>query len=86
MTYAQDRFYHSQILHRGHDGEVREMEQYTYESHSTLYDVLVFEGSKFVRVNCGSLSCMIDKWTPAHYEIERHFNLEHVGPNPSHVS
>ena len=74
--YAQDRFYRSQVLHRGHDGKVREMDQYTYDSHSTLYDVLVFEGSKFVRVNSGPLSIFISNWKPAHYAIERHFELE----------
>ncbi len=81
--YAEDRFYHSQILHRGADGQVREMEQYTYDSHTTIYDVLVFEGSRMVRVNCGPLSIMICNWKPAHYAVERHFELEKAGHNPS---
>lgn len=81
--YAQDRFYRSQVLHRGHDGKVREMDQYTYDSHSTLYDVLVFEGFVMVRTNSGPLSNMIDKWRPAHYAIERHFELEKAGHNPA---
>lgn len=75
MTYAQDRFYHTRIQHRGADGQVRKMEQFTYESYGTLYDILVFQGTQFVRVNCGPLSNVISDWKPAHYAISDHFKL-----------
>ncbi len=78
--YAQDRFYRSWTLHRGADGQLRNMEQFTYESHGAIYDVLLFEGLKLVRVNCGPLSNMISDWKPAHYAIESHFELTGEGP------
>ncbi len=77
--YAQDRFYRNWMFHRGADGQLRNMEQFTYESHSSVYDVLLFEGSMFVRENCGPLSCFISKWKPAHYAIASHFELDKAG-------
>lgn len=81
--YSKDRFSQSDAQFKGADGRVRTATVYTYESHAKIYDVLLIEGMKFVRTNCGSISNMIDKWTPAHYAIESHFRLVHAGHNPS---
>ena len=75
MNLAQDRFYDSWVLHRGADGVLRNMHQFTYETHNALYDVLVFEGAKFYRKNCGALSNLISSITPIHYAIENHFSI-----------
>ena len=77
--YAQSRFYRSDSQFKGADGRIRQAVVYSYESHSVLYDMLLIEGMKFVRVNCGGLSNMICNWKPAHYAIERHFELEKAG-------
>lgn len=75
MAYAEDRFYKSAAQFEGADGHVRQAAVYTYDSHTTLYEVLLIEESKFVRTNCGALSNLISDWTPAHYAIEHHFSL-----------
>ena len=72
---SNDRFYRTWILHRGADGALRNIEQFTYDSHKVIYDVLLFEGTKLVRTNYGPLSNIISDWKPAHYAIEAHFNL-----------
>lgn len=79
----QDQFYQGAATFKGADGRVREATVYSYESASILYDVLMIEGSMYVRTNTGQLSNMISSWRPIHYRIVDHFNLEHAGQNPS---
>lgn len=73
--YAKDRFYQSTVTFKKKDGGTVTGEQYTYESHARLYDVVRLNGGLLVRINMGSLSPFICDWTPAHYEIENHFDL-----------
>lgn len=75
MNLASDRFYNSSGLHKGADGKVRPSHTYSYETHTTLYDIVKIEGLLFVSVNCGKLSNLICDWTPIHYRIESHFGL-----------
>ena len=75
MRTSPDRFSKCHTLFRGADDVLRNVEVYTYEAHNGLYDLLIIDGLKFVRVDMGQLSNMIDAWKPHHYKIEQHFNL-----------
>ena len=79
MNLSQSRFFKSDSRFKGHDGRTRDATVYSYETHDALYDVLLIEGGKYVRVNCGQLSDMISSWKPIHYAIEAHFELEKAG-------
>lgn len=83
MNLATNRFYQSDTRFRGADGRVRDATVYSYEAAGTLYDVLIIEGMKYVRTNGGQLSGFITEWRQGHYDVERHFELSHAGPNPS---
>ena len=76
MNLSQNNFSQGDALFRGADGRIRAAKVYSYETRDKLFDVYLIEGRKFVRVNCGPLSCFIDKWTPIHYAIESHFGLD----------
>lgn len=73
--YSLDRFSQSETQFQCADGSIRPARVYTYESQKALFDILIIENAKFVRTNCGSLSCFINDWKPAHYAIENHFKL-----------
>lgn len=75
MPLAKDRFNKCYGLHRGADGITRDSITYSYETHNSLFDIVVIEGSKFYRVNMGRLSQMISNIKPIHYEIEIHFGI-----------
>lgn len=76
MNAATDRFYLGQFNYRvDGDDALHTAPLYSYESKSTLYDVLVLNGMRYVRVNCGPWSNIISAWKLPHYEIERHFGL-----------
>ena len=75
MRTSESRFYTGDSSFKGADGILRAAKVFSYESQRSLYDVLVIEGMKFVRVNNGQISNMISNWKPHHYAIENHFNL-----------
>ena len=75
MPLSIERFSKRDIRFKGADETMRYAKVYTYETHDKLYDVMIIDGLKLVRVNCGQLSNMISNWKPIHYKIEQHFNL-----------
>lgn len=75
MNLSQKRFLKGDARFRGADGIIREAKVYSYETQSKLYDIILIDGMKLVRVNCGQLSNMISDWKPIHYRIEQHFKL-----------
>lgn len=81
MRLSKDRFSSHEGLFKGADKIIRKSKVYTYETgtgHSVfaaIYDIVIIEGSKFVRVNCGPCSNLISDWKPIHYAIDSHFNL-----------
>ena len=76
MPYSDDRFLKGWFNYRSPKGEFVSVEQFTYESHSFIYDVLPRNGQLLVRVNCGKWSNLITDWKPAHYAVCDHFNLK----------
>ena len=75
MRVSEDRFSQHEALFRGADDVLRTAKVYTYEATTGLYDVLVIEGMRFVRVDMGKPSNLITAWKPHHYAIEKHFGL-----------
>ena len=76
MNLANDRFYKSNCTFIKKVTKEKVIAPvYTYETKTKLFDVLVYENSKFVRVNMGPWSNIIDHWEPIHYAIEKHFKL-----------
>lgn len=75
MPLSSDRFFKGDTRFKGADNRIRPAEVFSYETHTTLYDVLRIEDMLFVRVNSGRLGLLISDWKPIHYSISHHFGL-----------
>lgn len=70
-----DNFQSGEITIRLFDNSLVMLPVYSYESANALYDICIWEGRKFYRVNSGAWSNLISNITPIHVAIERHFNI-----------
>ena len=75
MNLASDRFYQGSFNYRAAGGGVETAPLYSYESGSTLYDVLLLDGRKYYRSNMGQWFVTLGGIKRVHSDIERHFNI-----------
>ena len=75
MNLSEDNFSRGDTSFLGADGKIRPAKIYAYETKTDLYDILIIEKKKFVRINMGKLGVLISDWHSIHYAIESHFHL-----------
>lgn len=76
MKLAEKRFSKTFTIIEDKKGFKHNVEMFTYESGTGLYDIMLFDdGIKFYRVDMGKWGNLITDIKPIHYKIENHFNI-----------
>ena len=75
MKLAEKQFSKRRAIIEDKNKRKHNVNMFTYETGNGLYDIMIFSGGKFYRVNMGKWSNLITDIKPIHYMIEKHFSI-----------